>query len=432
MNAALVIECAMLYCIFHGHAICIVCHLVECDSSIILANQKRVRVYTRCHATNVGCNMTMMMTTKLPTSSSSLDKMDSTCIHTSYHSAVQHSQTYYSFPSQAHSSLYDQWLKPLLSRPNTKRIFMFSMLNLIFTVVELLTGWLCGSLSLMSDGCHMFLDTSVLFVNLLLSVLSTWPPSQTYPLGYGRIEAIAGLINSLLLLFLSGSIACQAFQRYFDPLPVLMDTPTVLFVAVLGLALNLIGVHSFTHDPHDHHRGEEEHIPTQSICCNDGHDNGYHHVHSPLFQGMFLHVLADALGSVAVILSTLLIRYTGWVWIDPFCSLFLSLFVLVSVIPLVKATFSLLMLASPVALQERIMKNLSSSSFIVERVLLFPMDARALVGIISVSPFSGSENEATAAKEHIRALVHRTAKEMHFSISLLSIEVTTIAIKSST
>jgi zinc transporter 5/7 len=80
-------------------------------------------------------------------------------------------------------------------------------------------------------------------------------------------------------------------------------------------------VHSHDHDDHDH----DDH----------DHDHGHHHGHSHNMQGVFLHVLADTLGSVGVIVSTLLIRWTGWTGWDPLASLFIAALILASVLPLV-------------------------------------------------------------------------------------------------
>jgi cation diffusion facilitator family transporter len=71
------------------------------------------------------------------------------------------------------------------------------------------------------------------------------------------------------------------------------------------------------------------------------------------FSGVFLHVLADTLGSVFVIISTLLIQNFGWQWVDPLCSLILSMLILGSVIPLLKTSASVLLQSTPDLLDEK-------------------------------------------------------------------------------
>lgn len=71
-------------------------------------------------------------------------------------------------------------------------------------------------------------------------------------------------------------------------------------------------------------------------------------------QGMFLHILADTLGSVGVIVSALMIDWFGWVYADPICSLFISIMIIASVIPLLKASALVLLQRCPAALEDRL------------------------------------------------------------------------------
>ncbi|KAK8861656.1 hypothetical protein IAR55_002479 [Kwoniella newhampshirensis] len=100
------------------------------------------------------------------------------------------------------------------------------------------------------------------------------------------------------------------------------------------------GHHSHDHQDHDHghdHDHDHDHDHLNHDPHHHGHDHGHghDHAHSHNMRGVFLHVLADTLGSVGVIISTILIRFTGWTGFDPIASLFIAALIMASVFPLV-------------------------------------------------------------------------------------------------
>ena len=113
-----------------------------------------------------------------------------------------------------------------------------------------------------------------------------------------------------------------------------------------GLIVNLIGVFAFSHHGHHHHHHEHHH----------GHHDHHHHDNVNM-KGVFLHVLADTLGSVGVIISSLMIQYYGWLIADPICSLFIAILVFMSVIPLLRDSTHDLLLST--ANQDEVSHTLS-------------------------------------------------------------------------
>jgi zinc transporter 5/7 len=110
--------------------------------------------------------------------------------------------------------------------------------------------------------------------------------------------------------------------------------------------------HSHSH-AHDHHHGH-------SHGHNHKHDNGHHHHHeNENLYGVFLHVLADALGSVGVIISSILVKYYGIFIADPICSFIISLMILGSVVPLIQMTSNNLILKCPYAISKKRTKIIS-------------------------------------------------------------------------
>lgn len=105
----------------------------------------------------------------------------------------------------------------------------------------------------------------------------------------------------------------------------------LLAVSFAGLLVNLVGIFSFDHAHHHH-----------------GHDHGHDHSHgNENMHGIFLHILADTLGSVAVVISTILVHYSGWAGYDPLASCFIAILIFASAVPLVTSTAKTLLLALP-------------------------------------------------------------------------------------
>ena len=102
--------------------------------------------------------------------------------------------------------------------------------------------------------------------------------------------------------------------------------------------MNIVGLTAFGHAHHGHGHSHD----------HGDHDHGHGHSHdNENMQGIFLHILADALGSVAVIISTLLTKYYGWSGWDPIASCIIAILIFLSAIPLVKSSGMRLMLSLP-------------------------------------------------------------------------------------
>ncbi|KAI8065547.1 cation efflux family-domain-containing protein [Gongronella butleri] len=223
----------------------------------------------------------------------------------------------------------------ILDSQDSKQIFYFLLLNLTYMFVQLAYGVWTNSLGLISDAIHMFFDCLALAIGLFASVMSKWPSNTKYSYGYNRIETISAYFNGIFLVLISISIVMEAIQRLLDPPE--MNTQRLLLVSFVGLVVNLVGIFAFNHGHahghgHDHGHGQGHH---------HGHD---HHGHSANMEGVFLHILADTMGSVGVIISTLLIKWFGWTGFDPIASLMIAILIILSVIPLIKNSASVLML----------------------------------------------------------------------------------------
>uniref|UniRef100_A0A2K6R3P0 Zinc transporter n=1 Tax=Rhinopithecus roxellana TaxID=61622 RepID=A0A2K6R3P0_RHIRO len=263
--------------------------------------------------------------------------------------AFQHS-------SQSIPRFIKESLKQILEESDSRQIFYFLCLNLLFTFVELFYGVLTNSLGLISDGFHMLFDCSALVMGLFAALMSRWKATRIFSYGYGRIEILSGFINGLFLIVIAFFVFMESVARLIDPPE--LDTHMLTPVSVGGLIVNLIGICAFSH-AHSHAHGA-----SQGSCHSSDHshshhmhghsDHGHGHSHGSAgggmnanMRGVFLHVLADTLGSIGVIVSTILIEQFGWFIADPLCSLFIAILIFLSVVPLIKDACQVLLLRLP-------------------------------------------------------------------------------------
>jgi cobalt-zinc-cadmium efflux system protein len=157
-----------------------------------------------------------------------------------------------------------------------------------FMVAEVVAGLWSGSLALLSDAGHMFTD--VLGIGMALAAIQaasmgTRKPGRTF--GLYRLEVLAALANTVLLFAVATYVLVEAVRRFASPQDVLAGP--MLAVAVAGLGANLVAFWLLR-------TGAKESLNV---------------------QGAYLEVLADALGSVGVIVAALVIQFTGWQYADP-------------------------------------------------------------------------------------------------------------------
>lgn len=243
----------------------------------------------------------------------------------------------------AHSSLEKlfSYLRLIFSDKNSRNLLLFLMLNLSFAFVELFYGVWTNSLGLISDSFHMFFDCTGLLAGLVASVITKKRANDKYSYGYVRAEVLAGFVNGLFLIFIAFFIFKEAVERAIEPPEVKHER--LFVVSVLGLLVNLVGIYAFQHGHGHSHGGGGGHNHSHG----GGHSHGGEGMKSQIMQGVFLHILADTLGSVGVIISAVLMHLFGWMIADPICSMFISVLIFASVIPLIRDSLEVLMQRQP-------------------------------------------------------------------------------------
>lgn len=279
-------------------------------------------------------------------------------------------------------------LKGIMSDCSSRRIFIFLCLNLAFTFVELSYGVWTNSLGLISDGFHMLFDSAALVIGLYAAVASHWKPTRLFSYGFHSAEVLSGFVNALFLLVISGSVFVNALARIHRPPNIRTDR--LMTVSVAGLFVNLVGVvalgHAHSHgdgaghghshvacENHSHNYessslGKSQQMLAEDLVHWEKRDAYTHPPHSDTggdanLRGVYLHVLADTLGSVGVIFSSYLVTTYGWNIADPICSMFLACAIGYSAAPLLHDTLRILTLRAPA------LDHTTTPEWIVQEVL---------------------------------------------------------------
>ncbi|MFJ4682128.1 cation diffusion facilitator family transporter [Streptomyces sp. NPDC088789] len=190
-------------------------------------------------------------------------------------------------------------------------------ITLTVMVVEIVGGVLADSLALIADSAHMATDAVGLAMALLAIHFANRPASERRTFGYARAEILAALANCLLLLGVGGYVLYEAIQRFITPAQT-QGGLTIVF-GLVGLVANMISLSLLV-------RGQKESLNV---------------------RGAFLEVAADALGSVAVLVSATLVLTTGWQAADPIASLVIGLMIVPRTLKLLRETLDVLLESAP-------------------------------------------------------------------------------------
>ena len=186
-----------------------------------------------------------------------------------------------------------------------------------FLVVEVAAGFWTGSLALLADAGHMLTDVAGLALALFAGWMASKPPTPAKSYGYYRVEILAALANSVLLLGVAAFILYEAYRRLLVP-PDVQGAP-MLIVAVVGLAVNLIGMWLLRRGAGD----------------------------SLNMRGAYLEVVSDALGSIGVLVAGAVVITTGWRLADPLIGAAIGIFVVPRTWSLLRQSVDILLEATP-------------------------------------------------------------------------------------
>ncbi len=185
-------------------------------------------------------------------------------------------------------------------------------LNVAFVVIEAFYGWQAGSLALLADAAHNLSDVGGLLLAWAAFGAAQLHPNMRHSYGWRKGSILASFANAVILLVAMGSLGWEAFERLQTPSPVAAGT--VMVVAGIGVVINAATAWLF-------------------LAGSKGDLN---------IRGAFLHMAADALVSLGVVIAGAVYLWQGWGWIDPVMSLVIALVVVVGTWSLFRCSLHLL------------------------------------------------------------------------------------------
>ena len=202
--------------------------------------------------------------------------------------------------------------------PATGSVLRWSLVaTSAFVLVELFAGVRAHSLALISDAGHNFTDALALLLAWFGFYLQSKPADETKTYGYHRASVLSAFLNALTLVALSVWIFYESVLRLRHPAPV--EENIMMAVAALGLVLNG-GI----------------------MLALRGASRGDLNI-----RGAFVHMLGDALGSIAIIAGAITIRYTGWVRVDPILSILIGVLIVWTAWDIIRESLNILLEGLP-------------------------------------------------------------------------------------
>ncbi|HTU24251.1 MAG TPA: cation diffusion facilitator family transporter [Pirellulales bacterium] len=198
-----------------------------------------------------------------------------------------------------------------------RRLAIVLVLALATTVAEIVGSWLADSLALWADAGHMFSDAAALGLSLFAAWIAERPPTPEHSYGYRRAEILAALANGTTLIAISIVIFVEAVMRFSHPHPV--EGGWMIAIAFGSLLSSIVGMALL-------HSGKEENLNV---------------------RGAWLHMMTDAVGTLAAAGAGGLIWAFGWEWADPVASILIGMLVIYSSWALMKEAIAILMERTP-------------------------------------------------------------------------------------
>lgn len=237
---------------------------------------------------------------------------------------------------------------------NERRTWLVVGLTSVMMVVEIAAGLIFNSMALLADGWHMATHAGALAIaGLAYRFARKHADDPRFSFGTGKIGDLAGYTNAVVLCIISLLIAYESIERLINPLDISFGEAMV--VAVLGLVVNLVSAYLLHGGGNGHHHHGQDH----------GHACGHSHSHSHdatdhNLRAAYLHVLADALTSVAAIFALAAGYFFGWGWMDPVMGVVGSIVIAKWALSLLKETSKVLVDVTPPRLVDAVRERLEA------------------------------------------------------------------------
>jgi cobalt-zinc-cadmium efflux system protein len=258
-----------------------------------------------------------------------------------------------------------------------RRLAVTFLVTVLILVGEVVGGYLSNSLALLSDAGHMVTDALAIAMGFVAARISKKPSDENATFGYQRVGLLAALINGLSLLAIALFIFYESYERLISPPRI--DIPVMLGIAALGLAGNLVMAFILGHNHEDLN-----------------------------LKSVWLHVLGDTFSSVGVIVSGIIIYFTGWTYADPIASVLIGGIIIWGGIRLVRDTVSIFLNLTPKGFSvEKLIKNITNMPDVIDvhDVHLWPVAHNNIAFSAHILVDDKTLKEVEATKKNIEEML---------------------------
>ncbi|HPU30597.1 MAG TPA: cation diffusion facilitator family transporter [Syntrophorhabdaceae bacterium] len=266
---------------------------------------------------------------------------------------------------------------------NEKRLAVTFFVTLIILGGELIGGYLSNSLALLSDAGHMVTDAMAIALGIVAARISRRPSNKNATFGYGRVGLLAALINGVTLLIIAFFIFYESYERLISPPQIRLSV--MLYIASLGLIGNLLMAFVL-----GHHHGDLN------------------------IKGIWLHVIGDTLSSIGVIISGVVIYFTGWTYADPIASALIGGIIIWGGIRLVRDTISIFLNLTPKGFDvEMLVKKIIDMPDVIDvhHVHLWPLAHNNIAFSAHILVKDRSLSEVEETKKRIEVMLRENGIE---------------------
>ena len=272
-----------------------------------------------------------------------------------------------------------------------RKVVWAVLVNILLTVVQIIGGLISGSLALIADAIHNLSDAMALVIAFGARKISRLPANEEMSFGYGRAELVAAIINYTTLVVIGCFLIYEAIWRFFEPLQV--DGWIVVVLATVALIIDLITA-GLTHKLAKH---------------------------SMNIRAAFLHNLADALGSIGVILAGTLILLYDWRYIDPIITIAIAFYILWQALTEGLDVVRILMLATPKDIDRReLMESITSIDGVdsIQHIHVWQIEENRLSLEAHLTVSAREFSECEGLKKKIRKHLSETYDVQHSTLEI--------------
>ena len=216
-----------------------------------------------------------------------------------------------------------------IQKKSKKTLYVTLFLTLFFALMELFGGLFSNSLSLVGDSFHMFSDVLALGASMVAIYFEAKKPTEKFTYGFLRLEVVVAFLNGIILMLIAAGMIYESVIRFFNPRKI--DFGSMFFIALVGLIFNI--------------------VITWILFSSTKKENNIN------IKSAMLHFLGDLLNSVGVVISSIIIYFTNFIYIDIIMSVVISVIIFTGGYKISKEAFFILMEAVPSEINLSALRN---------------------------------------------------------------------------